>query len=150
MGAVLTVVPDLDVIGLWLGIPYSHMLGHRGLSHSLPFAVVVAGLAAVLMARQVKTRIVVLWGYFTISLASHGLLDAITNGGLGIAFFAPFSNKRYFFDINPIEVSVLAPSHFLSEHMLTVLASEFIWVWLPFFVVAVSGFLVHRWRRVTG
>lgn len=143
-GAVLTVVPDLDVIGFWLGVPYSHMLGHRGLSHSLPFAIGVAGLAAALMARSCPARRGILWGYFTICLASHGLLDAITNGGLGIAFFAPFSNERYFFDVNPIQVSALAPSRFVSERMVNVLASELIWVWLPFSVVAVSGLMVRR------
>jgi hypothetical protein len=28
-----------------------------------------------------------LWSYFFLSTASHGLLDAMTDGGLGIAFF---------------------------------------------------------------
>ena len=44
-GALCTVVPDLDTIGLQLGVPYGHVLGHRGLTHSLTFAAVLALLA---------------------------------------------------------------------------------------------------------
>ena len=43
-GALLTIAPDLDVLGLYAGIPYEHMLGHRGLSHSLLFAAFIAAL----------------------------------------------------------------------------------------------------------
>ena len=49
-GAVLTILPDLDVIGFYYGIPYGHVLGHRGLTHSLPFALVVGALAAAVAA----------------------------------------------------------------------------------------------------
>jgi membrane-bound metal-dependent hydrolase YbcI (DUF457 family) len=35
---ILAMLPDLDVIGFRLGIPYEHMLGHRGFTHSLLFA----------------------------------------------------------------------------------------------------------------
>jgi hypothetical protein len=31
-----------------------------------------------------------------LATAGHGLLDAMTNGGLGLAFFSPFDNHRYF------------------------------------------------------
>ncbi len=146
-GAVLTILPDIDVIGYWLGVPYGHMLGHRGLSHSLPFAIVVSGLAALFFARYCTARVTVLWFYFAICMASHGLFDAVTNGGLGIAFFAPFSTERYFFELNPIQVSALAPSRFLSWRMLNVLISEFLWVWLPFSVIAAGGWLLNRRRH---
>ena len=35
VGALCSVVPDLDVLGLRLGLAYGDLLGHRGLSHSL-------------------------------------------------------------------------------------------------------------------
>jgi hypothetical protein len=41
--------------------------------------------------------------YFFVVTASHGALDAMTDGGLGIAFFAPFDNTRYFFPFRPIK-----------------------------------------------
>ena len=43
-GAACAVVPDVDVFGFWLGIPYEDLLGHRGLTHSLGFAAVLSGL----------------------------------------------------------------------------------------------------------
>jgi len=39
LGIVCSVLPDLDVIGSRFGVPYKHVLGHRGLSHSIAFAV---------------------------------------------------------------------------------------------------------------
>src|SRR6185295_10590206 len=35
LGIACSVIPDLDVIGFWRGIPYEHLLGHRGLTHSI-------------------------------------------------------------------------------------------------------------------
>ena len=43
--AILAVIPDLDVIGMRYGIPYGDMFGHRGFTHSLFFAVVLAWIA---------------------------------------------------------------------------------------------------------
>ena len=42
--ALVAAAPDLDVVGFWLGIPYAHPLGHRGLSHSIAFALLVGAL----------------------------------------------------------------------------------------------------------
>ena len=39
--AFVAVLPDADVAGFWLGVPYGDPLGHRGFSHSLPFAALV-------------------------------------------------------------------------------------------------------------
>lgn len=147
VGVLLTILPDLDVIGLWAGIPYSHILGHRGLSHSIPFAIILAGVTATIVSRYVEMKLIILWLYFSLCMVSHGLLDAVTNGGLGIAFFAPFSSERYFLSIHPIEVSALAPNLFLTERMLNVLVSEIIWVWFPFSLLAISGLAVDQFRR---
>ncbi len=70
-----------------------------------------------------------LWaGLFTLS---HGLLDALTDGGLGIAFFAPFNETRYFFPWRPIMVSPIGLSQFFSSWGLGVLLSELIWIGIP-------------------
>jgi inner membrane protein len=55
----------------------------------------------------------------------------MTNGGLGVAFFAPFSNARYFFPWRPIEVSPLGLDFFFSSRALSVLWSEIKWIWIP-------------------
>jgi inner membrane protein len=64
-------------------------------------------------------------------------LDALTNGGNGIALLSPLSNNRYFFPWTPIEVSPLNIKAFLSQRGLIVLTSELLWIWLPCFLFIV-------------
>jgi inner membrane protein len=131
LSVVVPIVPDLD--GLFLPfISYAHPLGHRGLSHSIIFAVFLGALAAGLMIMQspaLKARWVWLVTYFSILTASHGLLDAMTSGGLGIAFFAPFDNHRYFFPVRPIPASPILPSQFVSRYGLNVMIMELLLIW---------------------
>ena len=78
------------------------------------------------------------------------LLDAMTNGGLGVAWFWPWSDARYFMPFHPIAVSPIGLSRFLSERGLLVLQSEARWVWLPCLLLALAGmalrFLLRRSR----
>ncbi len=77
--------------------------------------------------------------------ASHGLLDAFTNGGKGVGFFIPFDNRRYFLPWHPIQVSPIGFA-FFSREGLPVLLSEMLWVWLPTVAVVVPVLLYRRWR----
>ena len=125
--------PDLDVIGLALGVPYAHPLGHRGLWHSIPFAAFAAVCVAALAfpgARPGFSRARAAL-YLFLAIASHGLLDAATDGGLGVALLAPFDDERFFFPFRPIVVSPLGISAFFSVRGLAVLESELLFVWLP-------------------
>src|SRR3984893_12290445 len=91
IGALCSIIPDLDVIGLHFGVAYGDFCGHRGFTHSLVFAALLAGAAVIVgfgPAVPSPGRLA-LWMYFVLSTASHGLLDAMTDGGLGVAFFAP-------------------------------------------------------------
>jgi inner membrane protein len=47
--------------------------------------------------------------------ASHGVLDAMTNGGLGVAFFAPFTSARYFLPFRPVQVSPISLAAFFTH-----------------------------------
>lgn len=147
VGMVLTALPDIDVVGFRFGIAYGDLLGHRGLTHSLAFAVVVGGLAAWPAARLSGARLGVLWLYFFLCLASHGLLDALTDGGLGIAFLSPFSNERFFFDFRPIRVSALSVHRFFAGDWTGLLAVELRWIWLPALALAAAGLMVARLRE---
>src|SRR5437660_9682736 len=91
IGAVCSAIPDLDVIGFRFGIRYGDFWGHRGFAHSLVFAALLALLIVVLRFRHGATGMhaPMLWLYFFLATASHGLLDAMTDGGLGVALFAP-------------------------------------------------------------
>lgn len=139
-GALLTVLPDFDVIGFHFGIEYGALLGHRGLTHSFFFAAAVAAVLAAL-ARERRTP---LFLYLFACMASHGLLDALTDGGLGVALFAPFDDTRYFFPWRPIEVSPIGLARFLSPRALEVLASELLYVWAPAFILYLSGRFATR------
>ncbi|MGH7520608.1 MAG: metal-dependent hydrolase [Gemmatimonadales bacterium] len=147
-GAALAIAPDLDVIGFRLGVAYGDMLGHRGLSHSLVAAVVVSGLVVASVYRQGAGVLTwkQAWLFLFLAMASHGFLDAFTNGGLGIAFFAPFSAERYFFPFRPIDVSPLSIRRFLSSGGVGILLNEMLWVWLPSLVIAASVFSYRRFR----
>ena len=138
-----SVLPDADVLGLRLGIPYADLFGHRGFSHSFVFAFLIASLGAA-AHRQLKARATIAFAFLFLSIASHGFLDAATDGGLGVAFFSPFSDHRYFFDWRPIAVSPLATSRIFSSRLATVLASEFKWVWLPFLSIACVGLIFRK------
>jgi inner membrane protein len=133
LGAALAVAPDLDVIGFRFGVPYDSLLGHRGLTHSLPFALAVSGLLTFSAYRSGAGPLTwkQVWLFLFLAMALHGVLDAFTNGGLGIAFFAPFSSERYFFPVRPLEVSPLSITGFLTGRGLAILASEVRWVWIP-------------------
>ncbi len=125
------VFPDLDVVAFRLGIPYEHWLGHRGFSHSILFAALLAAGASLFALKESpKVRYLAFLTFF-LSALSHGLLDAMTNGGLGVAFFSPFQNERYFLPWRPVEVSPLSLKRFFSERGFNVLKSEFTWVILP-------------------
>ena len=136
--------PDLDVIGFRFGIHYSDFWGHRGVTHSLLFALIVAGVFGVWIGRNLpqtgRTRLFV---YLFLATASHGLLDAMTNGGLGVAFFSPFENSRYFFPFRPIRVSPIGLTRFFTWRGIEILRSEMVWIWLPSLLLVA---LFSLWR----
>lgn len=125
-------LPDADVVGFGLGVAYGDMLGHRGITHSVLFAG-LAGLSTLGWFRQSTAALCVF-----LATVSHGLLDALTNGGLGVAFFAPFSAARYFFPVTPIPVSPIG-ARFFSARGVGVLVSEVLWVWLPVIVILLAA-----------
>jgi inner membrane protein len=80
-------------------------------------------------------------------MGSHSVLDALTNGGLGVALLAPFDSTRYFFPVRPIQVWPIGVGRFSSERCLAALRSELVWVSLPFTLLAALAFDVRRRHR---
>ena len=102
--AVLALLPDADVIAFKLGIAYEAPWGHRGASHSLVFAVLVSlAVAAGTRVARGPAREAGLLAFAAVG--SHGLLDAMTTGGLGAALLWPFTSARYFLPLRPIPVA---------------------------------------------
>jgi inner membrane protein len=121
------------VIGFRFGVPYGDFWGHRGFTHSLVFAALIAvAVTSVVFRRGVPNLSQYsLALYLFLATASHGVLDAMTNGGLGVAFLSPFDNTRYFFPWRPIRVSPIAMGRFFGARGYLILQSELLWIWLP-------------------
>ena len=147
LGMFCAVIPDADAIGYKLGVPYDSMFGHRGFTHSFLFALLLA-LAVVFIfyntEKAFSRRWITFICFFFLATASHPILDAMTTGGLGVAFFSPFDTTRYFFPFRPIKVSPIGVSQFFSEWGWRVIKSELVWVWAPSFVVMGLAYLINR------
>ncbi|MFZ6709218.1 metal-dependent hydrolase [Undibacterium sp. TC9W] len=129
-GMLTAILPDLDVIAFKLGIAYESAFGHRGFSHSIVFAMLIATRASIFHTR-LRSSILVCWLFIAFATISHGLLDALTTGGLGVEFFWPLTEQRYFFPVQFIEVSPIGVNRFLTARGWRVIQSELLTVWLP-------------------
>lgn len=134
-GMAVAVLPDADVIGFRFGVPYGAGLGHRGATHSLLFAI-LCGLAGIVAARGLKAAPRLAFAFLTLSAASHGLTDMLTNGGRGVALWWPLSADRLFWPVRPVEVSSIGLRALTDGSLLRVLVSEALWLLLPAILLA--------------
>ncbi len=139
---VASILPDADSVGFWLGVPYDAPLGHRGFTHSLCVAALV-GLAGVPFARRLGASAATAFLVLFAATASHGVLDALTTGGIGVAFLSPFSNARFFLPRRVIAVSPIGVVPFLSARGVRVLRSELAWIWTPAAAAALGGLVLR-------
>jgi inner membrane protein len=139
--AALGLLPDVDVLGLALGVPYGAPFGHRGASHALlaavPLALAATALLRVCFAPPARAHVTFLCAL--VAIGSHGPLDAMTTGGHGVALLYPWSLERYFLPWRPIPVAPIGVN-IVSGRGLRVLAVESIlflpvlawWAWFRF------------------
>ena len=128
------ILPDVDVLAFKLGYAYEHWLGHRGFTHSIFFAVIWSGILSLICGKSKK---VIFFIVLFLATISHAIFDAMTTGGLGVGFFIPFENTRYFFGCRPIQVSPIGISKFFSEWGVRVILSELLWIGLPCITILV-------------
>ncbi len=144
---ICSVIPDIDSIAFSFGIPYSHFFGHRGFFHSPFFALLLSLFFVSVFSggiRLFSRQWFLSMAFFFLLSASHGLLDAFTNGGSGVALLSPFDQTRYFFPWRPIVVSPIRAASFFSGWGLAVIQSEFLWVWLPSFAMIIISFVIRN------
>jgi inner membrane protein len=103
-GLVAASLPDIDAVeGFFLSLP-EELIAHRGITHSLLFALLVSGLLAYLCSRFYR-RQEISYGYyylfFLMQVGLHDLLDSCNAYGTG--FLEPFSSER--FSINLLYVA---------------------------------------------
>lgn len=147
LAMVCSTMPDLDVIGFEAGIRYGAALGHRGFSHSILFALVVGITVSYLYYNdecKTKTDRFLISFYFFIITMSHGFLDAMTDGGLGVGFFIPFYNERFFFPIRPIPVSSMHIEAFFTSFGFSIFKQEMKFIGFISAFVLISG---YYWRK---
>ncbi len=139
LAAGTAVLPDIDYFGFINRIPYDSLWGHRGLTHSVVFAL-LTGMTVSFLFKLITRSQSGHFPLFFVTTLSHGLIDACTNGGLGVAFYSPYNRMRYFFPWRPIQVSPMGLGIF-SERGLVVLMSELFWILIPcFLLMSVLGF----------
>jgi membrane-bound metal-dependent hydrolase YbcI (DUF457 family) len=130
--------PDLDVIGFAFGVRTTDLFGHRGLTHSLFAAAIVSTVAAVLWFRALgvaSRAFAIVWTFLFSAAASHGLLDSLTSGDVGIALFAPFENGRHLCPFKLIPVCPLGVQELFGFWGLMTLANELLYVVIPFSLI---------------
>jgi len=143
-GILSAMLPDADVLGFNLGISYGSMWGHRGFTHSIPFAFMWSALLTLFFIKNSSIHWMKIFVFLFLATASHGILDAMTTGGKGIAFFAPFSEERYFLPYKVIKVSPLGIGKFFSERGLRVIKSEAFWLGIPSICILVFTYIRRR------
>jgi len=140
-------IADADVIGFAFGIKYGDFLGHRGFFHSIFFALILSLGLVLLFFKDYRLFSLRWWKsvlFFFIVGASHGIFDAFTNGGLGVALLAPFDNTRYFFPWTPIMVSPIGLTNFLSYRGVQVIIYEILYIWLPLLLLRTGWGVVRN------
>ena len=145
LGILCSIIPDADVLSFKFGIPYGALWGHRGMTHSIIFGLLFGILLMILFHRKaiLKDKYI-LAAYYSICTISHGLLDGLTTGGKGVAYFSPWDTERYFLPFRVIKVSPLGVSNFFSKWGLAVIKSEFLWIGIPSLIFILIVFLVRK------
>lgn len=146
----LSMLPDADSL-LMPWVRYHEPWGHRGMTHSLAFAALSGTLAAIWLRSRVTFPggTVGLASLFAVVTASHGVLDALTDGGFGIAFFAPADHTRYFLPVEPrpIPVSPITANPFHPD-VWRVLAVEVLLLWPWALLLWTARAPASRWVRI--
>ncbi|MEZ0225318.1 MAG: metal-dependent hydrolase [Alphaproteobacteria bacterium] len=142
-GAISSVMADIDCLMFNFGVPYESQWGHRGFTHSIVMAILIGLLWAWRQKEPlVKPRDV--FAFTFLCALTHPILDALTDGGLGVAFFWPFTDTRYFFPINPLAVSPIGRG-FISLRGMEVFLKEIVLIWMPCLLVGGAGFAVRKY-----
>ena len=100
----LATFPDADAMARRLGAGPGSPWLHRGALHSLLVAALAGVAAAALLGGMGRSRLRLALAAAA-AAASHGLLDALTDGGSGVALLWPWSSERFFAAVRPIPVA---------------------------------------------
>ncbi|BDU75885.1 metal-dependent hydrolase [Mesoterricola sediminis] len=137
LALVCAVAPDLDWFTGFLDPQDRYGLAHRGLFHSFLAAGALTVLAMAL-GNRVRWRHPRAWACLAVATFSHGLLDAFTFGGRGVAFLEPFSSVHFVSAWQPIFVSPIPLSGRLTDWLFFSLGTELLVIGLPAMAVLLA------------
>ena len=144
--AVCAAIPDIDALGRPFGnLAYESAFGgHRGITHSLAFAIILGVVVSWTFFRgpEWSGAHVRLWIIFALATASHGALDALSTIGNGVAFLAPVSWSHYEFRWQPL--GEIGPGPRGPARIVPLMANELLWVGLPSLILVVIAHLARR------
>jgi len=157
VAAAASAAPDVDgLFKHFLGVMPNSIWSHRGATHSLFVALAAGGLAAPFY-RWFGVRPLTAGVLVALAMASHGLLDMMTDAGNPVAYLWPLSSIRLFADWRPIHSSPLHVAHLTSlaiERLLTetrqLILPMFAGAILVRFLKAAGRLAYYRKRRLIG
>lgn len=157
-GAIAGSLPDFDAIFTPFIEPVSSLLFHRGPSHSLLFALIIAPIFGYIVHRIHKVGSIAKWtGLFLLSIVVHSTIDIFNT--YGTALLWPFSKARLAFDsMGIVDIFLLLPILILAIIMISKpqlslarqrIASSILIVTLTFVLFSVGNKLMieHRVKQ---
>ncbi|HJU68994.1 MAG TPA: metal-dependent hydrolase [Gemmatimonadaceae bacterium] len=141
--ALCAALPDIDALGRPFGnLGYETAFGgHRGITHSLLFAIILGAVVSWLLVRGADSRHphIRLWIALALATASHGVFDMLSVIGDGVAFWAPLTWTHYEFAWQPL--GDLGPGPRGPARVIALVGNELVWVGLPAGIV-----MMISWR----
>jgi inner membrane protein len=135
--SVAAALPDADwVVHHVFRVPVSSIYAHRGAGHSL-FAALAVGVAAAFLHKWLKVGALTAGVVIAAAMASHGILDMMTDSGQGVGYLWPVSSVRLFADWRPIHSGPVHMAHAIPEAMVR-LQSELWQLIAPMFALALG------------
>ena len=143
---------DADYATLAFEVRPEEMLGHRGLTHGLFVAAALALVVAFAAFRELRgTRAFwVVAAFLFVAGASHGVLDALTGGDVGVALLAPLSNARF---ASPFKLLASCPGgvdEMLGYWGVMTIANELLYVVVPLKLLVDALRFADMRRRLAG
>lgn len=146
VAAAASAAPDVDgLFKHFLGVMPNSIWNHRGATHSL-FVALAAGGLAVPFHRWLGVRPLSAGVLVALAMASHGLLDMMTDSGLAVAYLWPVSSVRLFADWRPLHSTPVHLTH-LASLLSARLLSEVRQLIAPLFLAA---FAIRGFRMLRG
>jgi inner membrane protein len=140
---ILGALPDSDT--LIMGIfGRGTVFDHRGVFHSIFFAIIVGTLVAFLFKKNgwisstAFTKLAVLFSAVTFS---HPLADGFSTGWrYGVSYLAPFDMTKYFWFASPLPLAPLSPTQLITSRGANLFLAEAAMLW----TFAIGSFLWNK------